>query len=196
MTTSAGRPDAVLPLLDTMESITRVLWKRAREGDRAAYDRLFSLHADRAMLFIQARLGPLLRAKVECQDVLQDAYLAAHRDFESFDYADDGAFLRWLCRIIENRIRDLGDYHSAVKRQPVALPKSDPTGPLTALDRAEHRAKVRQALDALSDDHRQVLLMRFFEGLGAEEVGQRMGRTAGAVRKLTSRALAEMGKHL
>jgi RNA polymerase sigma-70 factor (ECF subfamily) len=179
-----------------VESITRVLWEQARAGDRVAYDRLFALHTDRALLFVRARLGPGLRQKVESLDVLQDAYLAAHRDFSDFTYTDKGAFLRWLCRVIENRIRDLGDHFAALKRQPVELPRSDPTGIVTALDRSEQRAKVARALDELAEDHRQVLLLRFFEGLGAEEAGERMQRSAGAVRKLTSRALIELGKRL
>jgi RNA polymerase sigma-70 factor (ECF subfamily) len=179
-----------------MESITQILCARARAGDREAYDHLFRLHQDRALLFIRARLGPKLREQLESQDVLQEAYLAAHQGFAGFEYTDEGAFTRWLCRIIENRIRDLGDHFAARKRRPVALPQPAPTGPITALDRAEHREKVVRALDGLNDDHRQVLLLRFFEGLSAEEVGERMGRSAGAVRKLTARALTELGKHL
>jgi RNA polymerase sigma-70 factor (ECF subfamily) len=179
-----------------METITRQLWLQARAGDREAYDRLFGLPADRALLFIRARLGPRLRQTVESLDVLQDAYLAAHQAFDRFDYGDEGAFTRWLCRIIDNRIRDLGDHFNAQKRQPVEVPRSDPTGVITLLDRAEHRDKVVRALDALSDDHREVLLLRFFEGLSALEAGQRLNRSAGAVRKLTARALIELGKKL
>ena len=179
-----------------MESITRDLWLKARGGDRIAYDRLFGMHAERALLFIRARLGPRLRQKVESVDVLQDAYLAAHQAFARFDYTDESAFTRWLCRIIDNRIRDLGDHFDALKRQPVELPRSDPTGVITALDRAEHREKIARGLEALDEDHRQVLLFRFFEGLTSEETGERMGRTAGAVRKLTARALVELGKKL
>ena len=179
-----------------MESITRSLWQRARSGDRSAYDRLFALHADRALLYTRARLGARLREKMESQDVLQEAYLAAYRDFEQFEYTDESAFTRWLCRIIDNRVRDLGDHHGAAKRQAVALPTLEGTGPVTALDRAEHRRRVERALDALEEDHRQVILLRFFEGLTAEEAGQRMSRSAGAVRKLTARALAELGRKL
>ncbi|MBI4605848.1 MAG: sigma-70 family RNA polymerase sigma factor [Planctomycetes bacterium] len=179
-----------------MSSITRTLVEQARGGDRQAYDRLFALHADRALLFIRARLGPRLREKIESMDVLQDAYLAAHRGFEQFEYTDDDAFRRWLCRIIEHRIRDARDYFGAKKRQAVELPRSDPTGPATALDRAEQREKVARALGALDDDHRQVLLLRYFEGLSAEEAGERMNRSAGAIRKLTARALSELGKEL
>jgi len=184
------------PLLRVMDSISKLLWQKARGGDRAAYDHLFALHADRAILFIRARLGPKLRTSVESGDVLQDAYLAAHQAFANFEYTDEAAFTRWLCRIIENRIRDLGDRLGAQKRQAVPLPRSDPTGPFTALDRAEHREKIILALDALDEDHRQVLLHRFFEGLSAEETGRRMNRSAGAVRKLTARALTALGRLL
>jgi RNA polymerase sigma-70 factor (ECF subfamily) len=185
-----------IPLMSVMDPSTKDLWQRARTGDREAYDLLFRRHADRALLFIRARLGPKLREKVESVDVLQDAYLAAHRDFDGFVYTDEDAFLRWLCRIIDHRIRDLGDHFAALKRQPADLPHSAPTGPVTALERAEHQSRVAQALDALEEDHRQVLLLRYFEGLSALETGQRMGRSAGAVRKLAARALAELGKHL
>lgn len=179
-----------------MESITRTCFEKALAGDRAAYDQLFALHADRAMLYIKARLGPKLRKQVDSADVLQDAYLAAHRDFPQFQLTDEGAFTRWLCRIIENRLRDLGDYFGAKKRQPVDLPKPSATGPVTALDRAEHREKVARAMDSLADNHRQALLLRFFQGRSAEETGEIMGRTAGAVRKLTARALVELKKKL
>jgi len=177
-----------------MESITRILCDQAQAGSREAYDRLFALHADRALLFIRARLGRKLRECVESQDVLQDAYLAAHQAFPQFEYTDEGAFTRWLCRIIEHRLCDLGDHFGALKRQAVEVPQSNPTGPWTAVDRAEHRERVARAMDSLSDDHRQVLLLRFFEGLSAEETGARMQRSAGAIRKLTARALAELGR--
>jgi RNA polymerase sigma-70 factor, ECF subfamily len=177
------------------ESITRVLWRQARAGDQSAYERLFSLHADRVLLFIRARLGKL-QEKIEPEDVLQDAYLAAHRSFADFEYTDDGAFFRWLCRIIDNRLRDAHDYFAAKKRQEVAIPRAALTGPVTALHRAEDRERVERALAQLSDDYRDVLLLRYFEGYTAEETGQRMNRSAGAVRSLAVRALVELGKHL
>ena len=177
------------------ESITRVLCRQAKAGDRSAYERLFSLHAERTLMFIRGRLGKL-RAKVEPEDVLQDAYLAAHRSFDDFEYTDDGAFLRWLCRIIDNRMRDTHDYFAAKKRQAVPVPKSALTGPVTALNRAEERERIEAALQQLSEEHREVLLLRYFGGLSAEETGQRMDRTSGAVRNLAARAMVELGKHL
>ena len=179
-----------------MDSVTKTLCMQARLGDRGAYDKPFALHESRAILFIRTRRGPKLREKIERKDVIKDAYLAAHLAFERFEYTDDGAFLRWLCRIIENRIRDTDDYFRAIKRQPVELPKSSPTGPITTLERVEHRRNVAHALDSVSEDHRQVLLLRFFEGLSAADAGRTMERSEGAIRKLTARALIELEKHL
>ncbi|WP_210420364.1 RNA polymerase sigma factor [Aquisphaera giovannonii] len=194
----AGRRFPLFTAMDT-STITRTLWLKAREGDKSAYDRLFALHADRALMFIRARLGPRLRASVESVDVLQEAYLAAHAGFDRFEYAegDDGAFLRWLFRIVENRLRDLNDRAGAKKRRPVELPRLDPaTGPVTAAERAERREALVRALDALEDDHRRVILLRYFEGLSAEEAGRLMDRSPGAIRKLAARALAALGEKL
>ncbi len=178
------------------ESITKALWRQAKSGDAQAFEQLFSRHTDRLLVVIRARLGGALREKLEAEDVLQDAYLAAWRSFDDFDYTDEGAFLRWLCRIVDNRMRDAHDHFAAKKRQVVPLPRSAPTGPVTALGRAENRRQIELALSRLSDEHREVLLLRYFEGLTCEETGARMNRSAGAVRNLAARALVELGKQL
>jgi len=179
-----------------MSDYTTNLLKLARSGDRSAYDRLFGLQRERALFFIRAKLGPRLREKVDSQDVLQESYLMAHKDFAGFVGADERAFQGWLYRIIENRLKDLGGFHAAGKRQSVPLTASDPTGPATRAHRLENRELVGNALDELHEDHRDVLLHRFFGGLSSEETGKLMGRTAGAVRKLTARALLELEKRL
>ncbi len=178
------------------ESVAKQLWRKASAGDGAAYEQLFALHADHLLVFIRARMGEALRAKVEPEDVLQDAYLAAHRCFAEFEYRDEGAFLRWVCRIISNRLRDAADHFGALKRQDIEVPRSWPTGPQTAAGRAEGRQQIEQALQQLSPEHREVILLRYFEGLSAEEIGRQMNRTSGAARNLLSRALVELGKQM
>lgn len=179
-----------------MNTITQTLCEQAHAGDRRAFDRLFAIHADRARLFVRARLGGRLRQAAETEDVLQEAYLAAYRDFGQFAWTDEGAFTRWLCRIAENRIRDLADREGAAKRQAVELPREDATGPVTAADRGEQRERLAGALERLTEEHREVVLLRYFEGMSAEETGVLMKRTPGAVRKLAARALVELGRLL
>lgn len=178
------------------ESVTKQLWRRAKSGDHSACEQLFGLHTDRLLVFVRAKLGGALREKIEPEDVLQDAFVAALQSFDDFDYTDDGAFLRWMSRIIDHRLRDAHDYFTAKKRQQVALQKSAPTGPVTALGRAENRQQIEAALARLSDEHREVLLLRYFEGLSADEAGRQMNRTAGAIRNLAARALVELGRQM
>jgi RNA polymerase sigma-70 factor (ECF subfamily) len=141
-------------------------------------------------------LGTELRNDADSLDILQDTYLAALRDFPKFEWRGDDSFGRWLNRIVSHRIADRADRLHTQKRSPVELPRLDPTGPVTALDRSEHREKVARALERLEPDHREVILLRYFEGLDAEQTGVRMQRSAGAVRKLCARALIEMEKVL
>jgi RNA polymerase sigma-70 factor (ECF subfamily) len=178
------------------ESVSKGLWRQAKGGDRSAFEQLFGLHSDRLLVFVRTKLGGALREKIDPEDVLQDAFVTALKSFDEFEYSDEGAFLRWMCRLIDYRLRDAYDYFTAKKRQAIPLPRSAPTGPLTALGRAENRQQVEAALAKLSDEHREVLLLRYFEGLSAEEAGMRMNRSAGAIRNLAARALVELGRQM
>jgi RNA polymerase sigma-70 factor (ECF subfamily) len=56
--------------------------------------------------------------------------------------------------------------------------------------------RLADALAKLPEDYQTVLLLRVFEELPAEEVAQRMNRSAGAVRMLQLRALTALRQHL
>ena len=124
-------------------------------------------------------------------------------EFAGFLYIRDNpkgvVFERWRhihgCGRFFNASRDtVSDKFIAVYK--ADEPQPDLSGPITRLDRAEHRERVARALENLAEDHRQVLLLRFFEGLSAEEAGEKLSRSATAVRSLTARALVELGKNL
>ena len=76
-----------VPLTISMTDSTTFpgLLASARTGDREACDRLFARAADRLQLYVRLRLGERLRARVDSMDVLQEAFLHAHRDVGSFD---------------------------------------------------------------------------------------------------------------
>jgi len=182
---------------------TAGLVARAKAGDDAAYDALFAVAAERARLFVRLRLGPALRTKLDVDDVLQEAYLEAHRSFGSFRYQGDGAFSRWLCRIIENRIRGLADHHDAKKRRaPEAMQRisriehrvaAARTGPQTAVLRGEQSARLVAAMDALDDAERETLLLRFFQDRTIDQIAHLTGRSPSAVRRLLGRSTRRLG---
>lgn len=183
---------------------TRSLVEQAKAGDRGAYDRLFALAADRARLYIRCRLGPKLRTRLDSMDVLQEAYVEGHRAFARFEYRGDDAFAGWLCRIIENRIRGLADFHDAQKRTPPGKPlpvsivlereAALRTGPVSAADKAGARDRLAAGLEGLEPEHREVLLLRFFQDLTLQEIANLLGRSEPAVRRLLGKATRALGR--
>ena len=186
--------------------VTGSLVARAHRGERDAFDRLFALSADRALLFIRLRLGQKLRGRLESMDVLQEVYVEALRAFPRFEYRGDDSFSRWLCRLIENRIRGLADHHGAKKRTPpgrelavstvLAGVQNARTGPVTALDHGEARERLGRAVEALDEDARLVVLLRFFQGHTQAEIAELMGRSPTAVRRLLGKTTLLLGRAL
>lgn len=73
---------------------TEALYRAARDGSREAYDRLFARATENALLFVRLRLGPGLRSEADSLDVLQDAWLETHRDFDRFTWQGEASFAR------------------------------------------------------------------------------------------------------
>ncbi len=68
--------------------------------------------------------------------------------------------------------------------------------PLGALISAERQADVRKALEQLEPDERRLLELTYGEDLGSEEIGRRLGVTAGAVRVRRHRAIRRLSELL
>ena len=185
---------------------TEALAARAKQGDARAYDRLFALAFERARLFVRLRLGAGLRTKLDSRDVLQEAYLEAHRAFDRFEYRGPGSFTKWLCRIIENQIRGLADHHRAQKRSPPGQVarvsrvlhrlEALSTGPATQALQNDANARLVTSMDALPDEQREVLLLRFFQDRTIDEIAALSGRSATTARRLLGRAALALGAML
>lgn len=173
---------------------------------REEFERLFEQAAGRLLLFVDLRLGPALRARVEPQDVLQEAFLAGREGFGADAPRAPREFAAWMCRIVENVLRGLADHFGARKRTPpgeaarisaiLQSVHARATGPLTAAGRADEHARLGQALGALDDEPREALVLRFFTDLGIDAIAERMGRSPSAVRRLLAKATARLGADL
>ena len=185
-------------MTQTMQG-TAALVERARGGDRAAYDQLFALASERALLFIRMRLGHKLREQVDSLDILQQAYLEAHRSFDRFAYRGERSFARWLCRLIENQLRAQADHFGAQKRTPDAAAPAvreaieKQTGPLTAAGRVEQRERLEAAIAQLEAEEREALLLRHFQQRTQDEIASLLGRSPSATRRLLGRATRRLG---
>jgi RNA polymerase sigma-70 factor (ECF subfamily) len=184
----------------------------ARAGSPEALGQLLEAYRDYLLLIAAQELPTDLRAKCGASDLVQDTLLEAQRDFPQFRGDTDEQLRGWLRQLLRHNLghvyrhfRDTakrrlgrevrleGDRPSRNVGAGLAADDSTPSAQAMAHERAR---AVRQALDRLPEDYRQVLLLRFQEGLSFEEIGRRLGRSANAAEKLFARAIQQMEKEL
>jgi RNA polymerase sigma-70 factor (ECF subfamily) len=127
--------------------------------------------------------------------------LAGLPRFRERDAGPDSSFRGWLFQIARNAIaneRRHGRRHpqaplDAALAMPAPTATTDPAA--TAIARDE-LAAAWQAVEALPDDRRRALIMRFVLELSPREIGALMGKTEGAVRVLLHRALRSVARSL
>lgn len=170
------------------------LLSRVKGGDQQALAELFSLHRDRLWRIINFRLDSRLRGRVDADDILQEAYLAAAQRIKY--YLDDStqSFFIWL-RLIANQtlidvhrrhvgaqMRDAGRDISIHARYAQATSMSiasqllgNFTSPSQVAMRDEVAAQLDQAIESMEPIDREVLALRHFEELTNSEVAEVLG---------------------
>lgn len=185
---------------------------RAAAGERAAQDELLRRAAPRLRVYVEHRLGDALARRVEVDDVLQETALRALGGLANAQFAGEGPFLAYLCRIARNVIADIaraarrrrrgdGVAQIALARSDwstvgAAVPADPSGGPLTKALRSEAREQLLAAWRRLSAEHRRVIVLRQFEGLSAREAAARLGSSEQAVHAQFRRALSHWGEAL
>lgn len=188
---------------------TKALLLRWHSGERAAIDALIARELPWIRDYVHARLGPLLRARGETVDYVQDAVLGALQYTPRFVTADRQQFRALVARIAENRLRDAHDHHAAAQRTPAReaplpsdsvldldLPHHEVDQPASTAARDEQEAWVRLALELLDPSDRQVLWLRQWQELEFAEVARRLGIAEDAARMRFQRALPKLAQEL
>ena len=194
----------------TVDQKTQHLVALAQDGGESALNQLCKVYGPRVLWIIRLRMGAELRSKLESMDLVQDVLMSALKDLGTFTYKTEGDFLRWLSRIAENRLRNqlqrlhankrdirkevqLNGYRPTVEDSFVAaLDAVDTTTPSAIMSKREDLDKLAKAIDVLKPEYRQVIVLTKIEGLSYKEIGERLGKSSEAVRKLVSRALEEL----
>ena len=95
---------------------TRVLGERAQKGDQQAVNELLYRYQARILAAVRIRLGAKLRAKMESTDVVQEVMIDTLKRVAVIDFASEGAFMQYINRIVENKVRDQADHWNAQRR--------------------------------------------------------------------------------
>jgi len=122
---------------------------------------------------------------VASEDMLSDVFLDVLRGLDRFD-GDDEALRRWVFTIAHHRLVD--ERRKIARRRRFAVqPQAPVPAPAEPLDR-----DLEAALDLLTPEQREVVVLRFVADLSLETVATMTGRSVGAVKALQHRALARL----
>ena len=166
---------------------------RAAQADRAEFAILYRRYLDRVYGYCFYLLGD----HHDAEDATERTFLAALGAIGRFRH-EGSTFRAWLFRIAHNQLANALRGRRRRATTPLDTLPEPPADddPADAVHRADEARRVRRALDKLSEDRRQVLVLRFVNGLTAWEIGEVLGRSAGAVRVLQHRALRDLERLL
>jgi RNA polymerase sigma-70 factor (ECF subfamily) len=157
--------------VDDAEAVRRCL-----NGEPGAFDTLVARYQQGLFNFAFRMLGDY----EEARDAAQNTFVKVYEKLGSYD--PQRRFFSWLYRILMNECLNL-------RRRPAAdsfsggieLAVADRTAP-DAVEAAERRRAVKQAILALQPDYREVIVLRHFAALSYEEMSDAIGVPAKTVK--------------
>ena len=171
--------------------VDAALVAQAQSNDEAAFAQIFQVSAQPVTRYVWS----ILRDTEQTQDVVSQTFLEAWRQLPHLREAD--RFEAWLFRIAYNlSMTELR--RPAMQPLEFAAESTSPNrdGPEASLERKVITTRVREALTKISDDQREVIVLRIYLGLRHRAIAQQMGRSEEAVRSLQLRGLRRMRKLL
>lgn len=165
----------------------RELVERAKEGDRAAMERLYQAHAGRVYSVVRRLAGDDATA----DDLSQEAWIRAFDKLHLF--RGDSSFGTWIYRLATNTALNHLRSTSRHRELEEEAPRESLHGSQASVDEAVINQRVLQeALDRLPPGYRRVLVLHDVEGLTHEEIGEELGVATGTSKSQLHKARARM----
>ncbi|MFQ5996769.1 MAG: RNA polymerase sigma factor [Dehalococcoidales bacterium] len=169
-----------------------ILIQKAKDFDREAWTQLYRQHYPRIYAYLCHKLGDIDLA----EDIAAKVFLYAVEGIGSFTYRGF-SLSSWLFRIAHNQAVDHFRRKAKVKTEPLTEELLAKSGVAQeAMEEVLVREDLNTALKNITEEQRQVVLLKFFSGLSNAEVAQIMGKPEGAVKALQHRALASLRRIL
>jgi len=151
--------------------------RRAKQGDREALHFLFVRYADDVLGYVRS----FVHDHHEAEDITQNVFAKLVTAIGKYEERDV-PFTAWILRVARNAALD----HMRVRR---ALPCDEVRTTDHGLDLVdfERNRALREALDSLPEDQREVLVLRHVAGLSPTEIGELVGKTESSIHGLHHR---------
>jgi len=166
------------------------LVERASSGDIEAFGNLYTIYVERIYRYVFYQV----KDKMTAEDITEEVFIKAWRAIDSCKGRGE-TFSSWLYRIAHNCTID-----ALRSRQKRLARETEVTADVSySKQEAEVRLKRQELLEAvarLPQNQKQVIILKFIEGLDNQEIGQVMNKNQGAIRVLQMRALAALRQRL
>jgi RNA polymerase sigma-70 factor (ECF subfamily) len=169
------------------------LIKTAQAGDRASFEEIVARFQSPLKTVIGFQLGEILKRRVEVEDVLQETLMRAFKSLPDLEWWGEDSFFRWLTSISRHVVWKVADRNKRERAVPLDsdFENTDPSQS-KALRREERFARLQEALDTLSPEQQQVVLLARVDRIPITEIARRTGRSPNAVSHLLLRALQRL----
>ena len=175
----------------------------AHGGPSPALEAMVERHRPALEGYLRFRVGKALREHESCSDLTQSVCREILVDADELEFRDDRSFRSLLLQAADRKIVERHRYHHRQKRDvertqfmadvdTVAGARSGGPSPSDEAELREEARHLRDALDELPDDYRQVLVLSQIVGLPHREIARCTGRSEVATRKMASRAIARL----
>jgi RNA polymerase sigma-70 factor, ECF subfamily len=168
--------------------------KDARNEELGSFEALMLPHLDAAHNLARW----LLRNEQDAQDVVQEAYLRAFKSFSGFRGGNGRA---WLLTIVRNTSYTLLKRSKTVDLttpfdEEIHGGLGETDSPVTLVEHSEDADRIKQAMDRLPEEFREILVLRHQEGLSYKEIADIAQIPQGTVMSRLARARSKLKEYL
>lgn len=181
-----------------MSENDNALISRFRDGDTAAFEELMIRHETR----IYSTCLYFLKNREDAEDAAQEVIIKLYRKLDTF--RQESSFSTWMNYVAANTCKDFlrkrtrdrvlsldEEIETGDGQMQREIPDERP-GPGECLEQKELRDALVRAVERLSGEHRAVMLMREYQQLSYEEIGEILGISLGTVKSRIHRARGEL----
>ena len=160
------------------------------QGDLQAFDSLYNRH----IKAVYKRVRYVI-PDTDVEDVTQEVFIAALNSLPSF--RGQARFSTWLRTLTNNKVAEYYRKRSRKKEtMQVDLVHAERRGDHSKASNFEDRIALRSALNKLPEQYREVILLRFAEGMQFNEIAELLEQNPEATKSLFRRAMSALRKKL
>jgi len=185
-----NKPQVINEVITYEQSEIARLVDEAADGDFEAFGELYSIYLDRIYRYVFYQV----KDRMTAEDITEEVFIKAWKAINSCK-GRGKTFLSWLYRIAHNHLVNTLQRikkHASIEMQTlIEVDNFEPEAEATLVNE-----ELSGMIACLPQNQRQVIMLKFIEGLDNREIGQVMGKKEGAIRVLQMRALSKLRQKL